>query len=138
MEKENKENPLARELTEQFTRQTGMLLEQIRSEVRTVAEGHGQITRQIEELKENMDQGFNAVDQRFNGVQVEIQAMAKGLKAVEGEVREVKKELREFKDEMHEFKKETGQQFERVEGTLGSVLRDHEKRITKVEEKLAV
>ena len=159
MKKEKKENTLARELTKQFTRHTGVLLEQIRSEGRAVAEGHGQLARQIEELREDVDQLKENMDQRFIGVQVKMQAMAKGLKSVEGEIQEVKKELREFKGEMQEFKgemqefkgemqefkgemqefqKKTGQQFERVEGTLGAVLQDHEKTITRVEEKLAV
>ena len=131
MKKEKKENTLARELEKTFTRQTGMLLEQIRSENRVVADGHVQLTRQIGELKEDVNQLKESMGQGFIGVRSDIHKL-------KSDVQGLKSEMQEFKSEMQEFKVETGQRFDRLENTFGSIAQDHEKRITKVEEKLAV
>ena len=124
MKKEKKEKTLAQELTEQFTRHTGVLLEQIRSENRVVADGHVQLTRQMKELKEYVNQLKENMDQGFIGVRSDIHKL--------------KTDVQGLKSEMQEFKVETGQRFDRLENTFGGIVQDHEKRITKVEEKLAV
>ena len=138
MKKEKKEKTLAQELTEQFTRHTGILLEQIRSENRVVADGHVQLTRQMEELKEDVNQLKENVEQGFIGVRSDIHKLKSDVQELKSDVHGLKSEIQEFKSEMQEFKVETGQRFDRLENTFGSIAQDHEKRITKVEEKLAV
>ena len=129
------ESLLAQELAEQFTRQTGMLLEQIRSEVRVVAEGHGNLSRQMEELREDLR---NEMKEGFAAARAESRAIAKDLASFKSEMFGFRSEMQEFRSEMFGFKHDTTKRLDRIENTLDTVVNDHEKRITKVEEKLAV
>ena len=65
----SKNKNIITEIKEEFKRYTGVLMEQMRKEVQTVAERHSTI---ISKLNEH-DKRFNEHDKRFNRVELELQ-----------------------------------------------------------------
>ena len=95
------------EIKEEFKRHMGTLMEQMRKEVKTVAEGHSTIIRKLEEH----DDKFESIDKRFNKVESELHSVKMAVV-----------------DNSHGIDK--------IEKKLDENLNNHEKRITKLEEKV--
>ena len=91
------------EIKEEFKRHTNILMEQIRHEIKTVAEGHGSIIRKLEEH-----------DKRFDKVDAKLMEHDKKFAKVESELQSISMAVM---DTGHEIK-------------------EHEKRIKKIEEKV--
>ncbi len=93
------------EIREEFKRHTSILMEQMKHEVKTVAEGHGVIIRKLEEH-----------DKRFDEVDAKLMEHDKKFAKVESELQSIGMAVMEIS---HEIK-------------------NHEKRIIKLEEKTFV
>ncbi len=93
--------------------ETRVLLEEIRSEVKTVSEQHGSI---MEKLQEH--------DQRFEKIQARLEKIE--LKQISHDGKFEKIELKQIS---HDGK------FDRIEKVITTVMSDHETRIKKLEDK---
>lgn len=100
------------EIKVEFKRHTNILMEQMRHEIKTVAEGHGSIIRKLEEH----DKRFNDIDERFDKIDSKLTEHDKKFAKVESELQSISMAVM---DTGHEIK-------------------EHEKRIKKVEEKVVV
>ncbi len=96
--KETKENS-----EDRIVRRLGMVMEQIRSEVRVVAEGHGILHRKFESLENKVDEMNDNLGKRIDRAEIDL-----------------------------------GKRIDRVESMVGNVLKNHEGRIAKIEDKIAV
>jgi len=98
------------EIKEEFKRHTNILVEQVRHEIKTVAEGHGSVIKKLEEH----DKRFNDIDERFDKIDSKLVEHDKKFAKVESELQSISMAVM---DTGHEVK-------------------EHEKRIKKVEEKV--
>jgi len=98
------------EIKEEFKRHTNILVEQVRHEIKTVAEGHGSIIKKLEEH----DKRFNDIDERFDKIDSKLVEHDKRFAKVESELQSISMA---------------------VMGT-GHEVTEHGKRIKKVEEKV--
>lgn len=95
-----------------FEHHTNILMEQMRHEVKTVAEGHSVIIRKLEDH-----------DKKFVKIESDITEIKTDLHAVKSDVRAIKSELHSMNMALMETSHET---------------KDHDKRIKKLEEKVLV
>ena len=100
------------EIKGEFERHTNILMEQMRHEIKTVAEGHGSIIRKLEEH-----------DKRFDKVDAKLTEHDKKFAKVESELQSISMAVME-----------TSQTVKSIEKKLDN----HETRITKIETKVLV
>ena len=120
-------------------RQTRVLLEQIRSEVKTVSEQHGSIMEKLE----GHDKQFTNIESELNTVKSDLISVKSDLISVKSDLISVKSELTTVKVAVMDNSKQikdlkTGQQelrekVERIENKLDTVVTDHEQRLQKLE-----
>ncbi len=132
-------------------RETKVLLEAIRDEVKIVAQEHGSIMEKLEKH----DQRFDRIETALMENSVQIKKLEKGqIRLEEGQIRleerQIKLEEGQIKLEEGQIKLEEGQikleerhiKLEegqiRIEQKLDTAIDNHEKRITKIEEKVGV
>ncbi|MFH1996776.1 MAG: hypothetical protein ABIJ27_07295 [Candidatus Omnitrophota bacterium] len=120
-EKTPKNNPdnkdIITEIKKEFKRHTGVLMEQMQKEVRTVAEGHSGIIQKLDEH-----------DERFTKIESEVGSIRSEVGSIRSEVGSVKSELQYVKAAVMD----TNQTVKSVEKKLNN----HETRISKLEEKV--
>ena len=110
--------------------QIEVLLEDINGKMKLLIEGHQALTERMDRLEENFNQ---KLDERTAQIRGEILGVRKELKQDIGEVRgELKKEIQGVKKELSN---KIGKLDEKVTEALKK-LNQHEKRITKIEEKI--
>ena len=109
---ETTNNDVITEIKEEFKRHTNILMEQMKHEVKTVAEGHSSIIRKLEEH----DERFNDIDERFDKIDSKFVDHDKKFAKIESELQSISMAVM---DTGHEIK-------------------EHGKRIKKVEEKVFV
>jgi len=100
------------EIDKRFERHTNILMEQMRHEVKTVAEGHSIIIKKLEDH-----------DNEFSKIKSDIGELKTDVHVLKSDVREIKSELHSMNAAIMETGRET---------------KGHEKRITKLEEKVLV
>jgi len=116
-----KDVDIATKIKEEFKRHTNVLMEQMRHEVKTVAEGHADLMRKLEEH----DARFDNMDKRFDGVNVRLVGYDKRFVKLESELQTIGKDVMETSDDV-----------KRLEKKLDENLENHEKRITMLEDKV--
>ena len=107
---ETSNNDIITEIDKRFERHTNVLMEQMKHEVKTVAEGHSILVKKLDK------------------VESEIGEVKKGMVEVKNDLQELKKDMREVKSELNSVKI--------VVVNISHESNDHEKRIKKVEEKV--
>ncbi|MBU1121588.1 MAG: hypothetical protein ABIH71_06930 [Candidatus Omnitrophota bacterium] len=113
-------------------RETRVLLEQIRNEVKTVAEQHGSIKTDIKEFKSSVERRFDRVEAALMENSRDIRVNSVSIKKVEAAVVENSRDIKELKLEVKEVR--IGQQA--IEQKLDVSVDNHEQRITRLEEKV--
>ncbi len=120
-------------------RETRVLLEQIRSEVKTVAEGHGDINRKLDKANAKLEEH----DRHFGTLEAAIMANSKAIKennqAIKSNAEAVKSnadlikansnDIKDLKSDVKDLK--AGQ--EQIKQKLDTVVVDHERRLQKLE-----
>ncbi len=109
---ETPNNDIISEIEKRFERHTNILMEQMKHEVKTVAEGHGIIIKKLEEH-----------DKRFDEVDAKLIGHDKKFAKVESELHSISMAVME-----------TSQTVKSIEKKLDN----HETRITKLETKVLV
>ena len=117
MKKNGKKNEtdskdIVSEIEKRFERHTNILMEQMRHEVKTVAEGHSVIIRKLEDH-----------DKEFSTIKSDIAELKTDVHVLKSDVREIKSELHSMNAAIME---------------TGHEVKDHEKRVKKLEEKVLV
>ena len=112
------------EIEERFKRHTGVLMEQMQKEVRTVAEGHSGIMRKLDEH----DDRFAKIESEVGSLQSEVGSLRSEVGSLRSEVGSVKSELQYVKAAVMD----TNQTAKSIEKKLDN----HETRISKLEEKI--
>ena len=106
-----KSDPISKDIISEikgdFKRHSDILMEQMRHEVKTVAEGHGSIIRKLEEH----DKRFNDIDERFDNIDSKLVEHDKKFIKVESELHSISMAVM---DTSHEIK-EHGKRIKRVE-----------------------
>ncbi len=97
------------EIEKRFDRHTNILAEQMRHDVKTVAEGHSIVIKKLEDH----DKKFVELDKKIGKVESELHSVKMAVM-------------------------DTGHRVDRIEKKLDESLGNHEKRITKLEEKVFV
>jgi len=124
MKKNDKKNEsgnkdIVSEIKEEFKRHTNILMEQMRHEVKTVAEGHSILVKKVDEVKSDLSE-----------VKTDLNAVKSDVDKVKSDISELKTDVREIKSEFHSMSMalmETSHE-----------TKDHEKRIKKLEERVFV
>lgn len=124
MKKNDKKNEpgnkdIVAEIKEEFKHHTNILMEQMRHEVKTVAEGHGVIIRKLEKH-----------DEKFEQIEHKLEDHDRKFAKIESDIVEVKTDLHAIKSELHSMSMalmETSHE-----------TKDHEKRVKKLEEKALI
>ena len=106
----SKNKDIVAEIEERFKRHTGVLMEQMQKEVRTVAEGHSGIMRKLDEH-----------DDKFAKIESEVGSLRSEVGSVKSELQYVKAAVMD-----------TNQTAKSIEKKLDN----HETRISKLEEKI--
>lgn len=100
-------------------------LEQIHSEVRTIAEGHSGIARDINDIKDILDEHKI----RFDRIEMVVSENRKDIKELKTDVSQLKAGYEDLKAGQEELNANV----KRVEQKLDTVTSDHEERIQKLE-----
>ena len=116
---ETTNNGVITEIKEEFKRHTNILMEQMKHEVKTVAEGHSILIKKLDK------------------VESEIGEVKKDVHELKQDMVEVKNDVHELKQDMREVKTELGS-VKMVVVNISHEINDHEKRIKKVEDKVFV
>jgi septal ring factor EnvC (AmiA/AmiB activator) len=91
--KTHKNNPdnkdMITEIKEEFKRHTGVLMEQMRKEVQTVAEGHSGIMRKLDEH----DERFDKIESEVGSVKSELQYVKAAVMDTNQTVKAIEKKL---------------------------------------------
>ena len=109
---ETTNNGIITEIEKRFERHTNILMEQVKHEVKTVAEGHGSIIRKLEDH-----------DERFDKVDAKLAEHDKKFAKVKSEL-----------DTISMAVMDTNQRVKAIETKIDN----HEARIAKVEEKVLI
>ena len=126
MAKEKENNKVALE------RQTRVLLENMSSDIKKIAEGHSTLVHKLEQH----DKRFDAVDKRFGMLELAISENGKAIK----QNREVIKQNREAIDQngaslknLETATSEDTKYIKQIDKKLDTVLTNHEERLKKLE-----
>lgn len=82
-------NDMISEIKEEFKRHTNVLMEQMKYEVKTVAEGHGAIMRKLEEH-----------DKKFAKVEVELQSISMAVMAISHDTKGQEKRIKKLEEKV--------------------------------------
>lgn len=107
-------------------RETRVLLEDIRQQVQTVAEGHGAIIRKLDEH----DGRFDAHDGRFDKIDLKLIEHDEKFAKIDSKLVEHDKKFARVESEL--------QSISMAVMDIGNITKDHEKRVKKLEEKTLV
>ncbi len=121
MKKNMNNKDIIAEIEKRFGRHTNILMEQMRHEVKTVAEGHSILAKKLDK-----------VGSEIGDVKMELQA-------VKADVHTAKSDVHAMKSELHSVNMavmDTAKQADKIEKKLDENLEIHEKRISKLEEKV--
>ena len=116
---ETSNNDIIAEIDKRFERHTNVLMEQMKHEVKTVAEGHSILVKKLDK-----------VESEIGEVKKDVRELKKDMVEVKNDVQELKKDMREVKTELGSVKM--------IVVNISHEINDHEKRIKKVEEKVFV
>ncbi len=114
-------------------RETRVLLEDIRQQVKIVAEGHGTIIKNLEDHGKRLDSMSSDISDLKEDISIMKPALERNCK----DMLEVKNDLQELKKDMREVKSELGS-VKMVVVNISHEINEHEKRIKKVEEKVLI
>ena len=99
-----------------FEQKTRVLLEDIHQQVKTVAEGHGDIVRKLDEH----DKKFNKIESELGTVKIAVMTIIGDVKMLRSDVDTIKGDVKTLNNKLDEN------------------IANHEKRISKLEEKVLV
>ena len=116
---ETSNNDLIVEIEKKFERHTNILMEQMKHDVKTVAEGHSILVKKLDK-----------VESEIGEVKKDVRELKKDMVEVKNDVHELKQDMREVKTELGSVKM--------IVVNVSHEMNDHEKRIKKVEEKVFV
>ena len=114
---ETSNNDIIAEIDKRFERHTNVLMEQMKHEVKTVAEGHSILVKKLDK-----------VESEIGEVKNDLQEVKKDMVEVKDDLQVLKKDMREVKSELGSVKM--------VVVNISHETKDYEKRIKKVEEKV--
>lgn len=123
MKKNNKAANAKKENLEQKTR---VLLEEIRRELKTVAEGHGILAKKLDDHDEKLSEISDVVrkmDTHYFKLQMDTEAVKSQTGIIDIKADRIERELGTVKNAVMD---------------MSNVTKDHEKRVTKLEEKVFV
>ena len=116
---ETSNNDLIVEIDKRFERHTNVLMEQMKHEVKTVAEGHSILIKKLDKVESELGE-----------VKKDIHELKNDMAIVKPVLEMHTTDLREIKSELKSVKM--------VVVNISHEMNDHEKRIKKVEEKVFV
>lgn len=122
-----KKSPKKNEPTPEYDplRQQNVLLEDIRKKVKTVAEGHSGIVRDINDIKDTL----NEHKVRFDRIEAVVIENRKDIKELKTGQEELKAGQEDLKTDTTHLKSDV----KKIEQKLDTVTQDHEQRIQKLE-----
>lgn len=123
---ETSNNDIIAEIDKRFERHTNILMEQMKHEVKTVAEGHSILVKKLDKVESEIGEIKNDVQEVKN----DVQGLKKDMVEVKNDVQELKQDMREVKSELGSVKM--------IVMNISHEINDHEKRVKKVEEKVFV
>jgi archaellum component FlaC len=113
-----------------FEQKTRVLLEEIHRQVKTVAEGHGDIIRKLD----NHDKKFNKIESELGTVKIAIMTIIGDVKTLRSDVDTVKGDVKMLRSGIDTIKGDV----KTINDKLDENVTNHEKRIIKLEEKVLV
>ena len=123
---ETSNNDIIAEIDKRFERHTNVLMEQMKHEVKTVAEGHSILVKKLDKVESEIGEIKKDVHELKNDMAIVKPALERNCKDVQG----LKQDMREVKSELGSVKM--------IVMNISHEINDHEKRIKKVEEKVFV
>ncbi len=91
---ETVDNDVIPEIKEEFKRHTNILMEQMKHEVKTVAEGHGAIIRKLEEH----DKRFDEHDKKFAKIELELQSISMAVMEISHDTKGHEKRIKKVEE----------------------------------------
>ena len=91
------------EIKGEFERHTNILMEQMRHEIKTVAEGHGSIIRKLEEHDKRFDKvdaKLTEHDKKFAKVESELQSISMAVMDTGHEIKEHQKRIKKVEEKV--------------------------------------
>ncbi|MBU1122355.1 MAG: hypothetical protein KKF54_06655 [Candidatus Omnitrophica bacterium] len=129
-------------------RETRVLLEQIRNDVKVVAQQHGSIKEDIKEFKNSVNHRFDRVEVALMENSRDIKANSRDIRAnniaIKANSRDIKANSVGIKANSRDIKassigiKANSYNLKKIEHKLDQSLDNHEKRIQKVEERVGI
>ncbi len=114
-----KNNKMPRTKAIDSERETGVLLEEIRKEVKIIAEGHSALSEKLGEV----DTVVRKIDSNYFKLYMDTEAIKSQTGAIDIKIDRIERELGTVKNAVMD---------------ISNVTKDHDKRITKLEEKVLV
>jgi len=111
------------ELKDEFKRHATALMEHMTKEVRTVAEGHDILARKLDKVESDI----GSIKTDLRTVKLDVGALRLEMKVVKSEVHSISMAIID-----------TSHTVDRLEKKVDGALENHDKRITKLEEKVLV
>jgi chromosome segregation ATPase len=107
---ETDNNDIISEIKEEFKRHTNILMEQMKHEVKSVAEGHGSIIRKLEEHDKRFDKvdaklvehdkKFAEHDKKFAKIESELQSISMAVMDTGHEIKEHGKRIKKVEEKV--------------------------------------
>ena len=100
---ETSSNDIISEIEKRFERHTNILMEQMKHEVKTVAEGHGFIIRKLEEHDERFDKIDAKLvehDKKFVKIGSELQSISAALMETSHETKDHEKRIKKLEEKI--------------------------------------
>jgi len=91
-------------MTEEEWKKAEVLLEEIKSSVKAVAEGHDVIRREMGEMKSELMSEINFVKSAVKFLSDKVDKIDRDLKETREELKETREELKETREELREVK----------------------------------
>ena len=93
----NKQNNIIPQMKEEFKRHTNVLMEEMKSTVKTVTEQHSQVIGKIDGLRGDVDE----LKSDMAIVKPAVEKLARDQKEMQSDIKGIKSELGEVKSELH-------------------------------------
>ncbi|MFH1996703.1 MAG: hypothetical protein ABIJ27_06865 [Candidatus Omnitrophota bacterium] len=113
----SKNKDMITEIKEEFKRHTGVLMEQMREEVKTAAEGHSAIVLKLD----GVDNRLSKIESNSFKNEMNIESIKSKAGTIDTKVDRIERDLNTVKNAVLDMRKTT---------------KDHEKRVEKLEEKV--
>ena len=129
MARKNKENP-----EYDSERETRVLLENMNKNIGLIVEQHGSIKQEITDMRQNMDQKFNMLEMAVMENSKQIKQLDTKVNNLDTKVDNLDIKVNNLDVKVNNLDTRLG----RVEKKLDTNIDNHEKRITKIEEKIGI